>query len=245
MCMADTAQAIVGRRAAAERGDRGRGAAVGGFTLLELMLSLGILMMAIAAVGFFVGPWLTGAGFEAQASQFAGAMRHARAEAVHTGRTLRLQFELAPDEALPDGQAYRLAVLQEFNPLDEPHRFTPVQGRAWVDQLLDADRVVVSEVRLTGPDAEALWALAGHEQEWDEPAESVAITFYPDGTCDSAMILLSPVKRGDLQRAAIRIEGLTGLVSLELTNVVELEEGRPEDLLTDDQADWMVDDELQ
>lgn len=215
-----------------------------GLTLIEVLISLALLMMMIAAVGFFVGPWLTGAGFDAQARQFAAAMRFARAEAAITGRTVRLEFhetDAADDASDHDGPVYRVRVMLERQPLEEPHVFTPLRGRAWIDQLEDMHGFAVIGVRLTGPDADALRAVtddAGGTGQADRPGEAGdgvrSVTFHPGGAGDAAEITLAPGRRGDDRRAVVRIDGLTGTVRHELTDAAALEAAS--DPGTDDNA---------
>jgi len=174
-----------------------------GLTLLELTASLAILVLlgGLVAVNFASLRWadeLTNG-----ATQLETAIRMTRATAAYRGRRFRLTFNA-------DGT---LAVLWEPRPLELPGDFV-LYGATWFGRLPHTKARVV-RCELTGDSDPALLALASGRHGQDEDLQPV--TFYPDGSSDSALIeLADPHDRS--RRVIVELDGSNGRVC---THIVE------------------------
>lgn len=193
-----------GRRPSTSRLGRGRwsrGAAAraagasGGFTLLEVVLAVSLLLLlsGLAVINF--AGWAAGSALPEGADAFQTVLRMARADAANQGRRLRLAF----GEAGPQ-------LLWEPQPLTEPGTFTEY-GCTWRDRI-PTGLVRVTRCQLTDPSGWAAEAPAAEGQ-----ATLQAITFNPDGSCDSALIeLTSLAEEGG--SVVLDLDGATGAVSV-------------------------------
>jgi len=168
-----------------------------GFTLLELLLSIALLLLLFSMAAFNALGWWQANHLDEGKLRVETLVRMCRGEACNLGKRL----ELAPTA---DGQ---LAVLVEADPLGKPGQFTPLQA-VWAQDLPnDLVRVVRSE--LIGS---ATWRLLERkdEEKTDQPMQ--AVTFFPDGTVDSAEIELRPTHH-DGQHALVAVNGLTNEIT--------------------------------
>jgi len=198
-----------------------------GFTLLELLLVLVLLVLfaSMAALNFL--PLERSARLDEGVGQLESLLRFARAEAAQQGR--RVQLQAAPTSSTPDRTATAGRTLQvswEPQPLRAPGVFvenpsTATLARSLNDlvRILDIRRVeplaatsLVDTARAIaggngyGPGAGGLAAAPGDldAEEWPP------IMFYPDGSSDSAEILVAPAELLDARRMLVRWNGLSG-----------------------------------
>src|SRR5687768_10309322 len=90
-----------------------------GFTLVELLLTVVLLMLLASAAVISFSSLLSGSELEEGAAQMEGLMRYARAHAANTGKKVQLVFE----EQTSDGMIVPLGnvrVLWEADPLGFP-----------------------------------------------------------------------------------------------------------------------------
>jgi prepilin-type N-terminal cleavage/methylation domain-containing protein len=198
-------------KTAAPRKQRG---ATGGFTLIELLLTLVVLLMLLGAIVMNFTELQTGVQVDEGAEQFESLVRYARAQAASTGCRVRLSFEEAVDEdfMIPLGNVF---VSWEPEPLERPGEFQPLAELSpLVESLLQL--VEVEDVRplRSGSSNGATQGLDSEEEQ--TPAWFAPITFYPDGSSDSAEVILSARDSDDERRLAIRIIGATGTVKREV-----------------------------
>ncbi len=66
----------------------------GGFTLLEIVVTLAILGFALVLVVGYKPPWSSGFGLKGVASELARGLRLARSEAIATNRSVALDLDL-------------------------------------------------------------------------------------------------------------------------------------------------------
>jgi len=188
----------------------------GAFTLLELMLAMAVVTLLLAVVVLNLSGWGQRRRLEQGAHRFQTVLYMAKADAANLGRKLRLDF--TPDES---GQP-TIRLLWEPNPLGEPGRFTDYSACTWLHHLpIGLVEVVRSE--LTGQSAYSLTddQLAKKKERSETPLE--AVTFYPDGSCDSAVIELASTA-DDPRTAVLEIHGITGSISGRILTPAELEE---------------------
>jgi len=174
----------------------------GGFTLVELLLALALMVLLIGLAAVGAGVWRGRGALEEGAERLETALRMARADAANHGRRVRLDFG-------PDGKALR--VLWEPKPLEEPGRFVEWAACTWCN-VVALDGARVDECRVVG---ESIYRAA----DWAKskaPAGDAAletITFEPDGSSDSVTIQLSAGGADDSRLAAIDLDGVTGAIT--------------------------------
>lgn len=241
-----------------------------GFTLVELLLTVVLLLSLLGALVFEFGTFQRGAQLDEGATQMEALFRYARAHAASTGRQVRVEFsnpsvEVAPVVAGPvRDEAKPVRITWESNPIEAPGVFTELPGAStFLDSI--ADTVHVREVRLAGASGPAVegpseaapngsvGALAGessagagvalaervpvdggatgvasvaqgevratpsspvHEASLDKPFRDpmLPIRFYPDGSGDSAQVVLASRDEEDVRRLAVQVEGVTGMI---------------------------------
>jgi len=184
----------------------------GAFTLLETVLAV-LLVAALAAVTVMaLGSAQRGAALDEGARRFVTVLRRARSDAAHRGRRLRL----APADA-----AGGFDVLWEPAPLAEPGAYEPYTAGLWRAEL-PTDLVRIESCRRVGPDAPP--------SEADAQAELQAITFRPDGSCDTAVVVLASREEPEAAgRAVIELDGLAGTIRLRTATAEQLDAIRRDD----------------
>ena len=141
--------------------------------------------------------------------QFESLVRYARAHAANSGCRVRLTFEEVASEgemAVPLGNVF---VSWEADPLNKPGEFQRLQE---VATLLDTmlQFVEVDEVRPIGGLAEL--APRGEMAQAEQTYGFEPITFYPDGSSDTAEVIFSARESEEERQVAVQIIGATGTV---------------------------------
>lgn len=178
-----------------------------GFTLIELLLTVVLLLLLAGASVISFSTLLSGSELEEGAAQMEGLMRFARAQAANSGKKVQLVFEEKTEDGLvvPLGNVRAMC---EADPLARPGEMSVLPEAAnmvnAVNELVQVEDVISTDDpgRLVG-DASA--DPEEQEQLWFAP-----ITFYPDGSSDSAEIILSSRAPEELRRVFIRVTGITG-----------------------------------
>jgi prepilin-type N-terminal cleavage/methylation domain-containing protein len=209
-------------RPRAARGQRDSGA---GFTLVELLLAVALVALLLSAVVFNFAGLQRGASLDEGASQFESLLRFARAHAASSGRQVEIMFEEDVGEGLfvPLGN---LRVLWEPDPVQRPGIFEPLpELQEYVSRLTDL--ISIEEVRLVegdsfdpapaaALDAPTEPAVTAEAADLAEPGTMLVtfppITFQPDGSSDSAEIILASRTEDDTRRIAVRLQGITGAI---------------------------------
>jgi prepilin-type N-terminal cleavage/methylation domain-containing protein len=199
---------VESRVGASRRG--GRGGLRAGFTLLEVILAIGLVLLVAGAAALSVGAWRGQADFEEGVDRFESALRLARAEAARLGVRVRLAFD--------DGGGTR--VLYEPLPLESPGEFVEHSTCAWRDAL-EGGLFRVSRCELAGASA---WQTVGRAGERGDKTETPMgpLTFYPDGTSDAAIVELRPAEESDARRALIELGASPGEVSTRMLGAEDL-----------------------
>ena len=210
------------------------GASNHGFTLLEILLVLVLLLLLFGAAVFEFNSMGRGASLSDGADRLESLFRFARSEAERTGRKIRIRFA-APDElALPDSTPLQAASPSssagpvaewEPNPLGQPGQFVRLPNSVHFTQGVD-NLVIVESVELTDLDSQLSAQLSANAAlpdsdsaaffELDEPP---AIHFYPDGSCDSVRVRLVDRNRDNPNKALVELIGLTGTVRREIIEI--------------------------
>ncbi|KPK80944.1 MAG: hypothetical protein AMJ81_11100 [Phycisphaerae bacterium SM23_33] len=175
------------------------------------MLTLALLVLLSALViGSFHGT-LQATRVEESSSRMASLLRTARAEAANAGRRFRLGF---------DAETGQPVVSIEPDPLGAPGAFQPYL--AWWVKLgrLEAGVRALS-CELTGASAFAdLETSQPGEPQQDKPTLA-EITFYPDGTSDSARIVLANDDEDHPWAVQITLNGVDGTIDTQEINMEE------------------------
>ena len=180
-----------------------------GFTLIELLLTLVLLLLLLGGVVINFTGLQSGVQLDEGAEQFESLIRYARAHAANTGCRVQLTFEeIIEDIAIPLGNVF---VSWEPEPLERPGEFHPLTELSpLTDSLLAL--VEVEDVRPLGAQASRPHPDPFPEGEGEVAVSFAPITFYPDGSSDSAEIVLAARDLEDDRRLALRIIGTTGTV---------------------------------
>jgi type II secretory pathway pseudopilin PulG len=189
-----------------------------GVTLIELLLVLSLIVMLVGATVATFGSGRGRRRFLEASRRFETLFRMARAEAANEGRRLRVSFESS------EGSDAEIRVLWEPDPLGEPEGFVDYDAVAWRDYIPASDDAVVTSARRIGDSAYRVMEEVASAGDGDESLQH--ITFYPDGSSDSAVVELSPIDENSALRAVLRLDGPTGTIQTFLLIESELEDAR-------------------
>jgi prepilin-type N-terminal cleavage/methylation domain-containing protein len=193
-----------------------------GYTLIELLLVLAIIVVAAAAVTPSLRGVLRNAGLKAAANTVRAELTRAHVTAMKTGRTQVFQYELG-------GGKYKIQPwIGDDDALESPTGDTssaPVPSPP--AHSAAADKTLSEGTKFTAGDAlvesrsqridEELSGSGGSGATWSRP-----ILFYRDGSASDAFIIV-----GNDHQAGIRIDlrGMTGAVKIgELSDLHKLEQ---------------------
>ncbi len=184
--------------------------------MLELLLVVVIVVMFLGALVFNFTNLLRGNELQEGTTRLETLMRFARAQAANSGRKVQLVFsESTNNLAASTGE---VRATWEPDPLGQPGFFADLIEAQWHVQEVN-NLVQVESVKLLESSASHPPAAGAEEEAAAEPVESAVaaslapITFYPDGSSDSAEIIVAPRAAEVEQRMAVRLVGITGSVS--------------------------------
>ena len=200
------------------------------FSLLELLLVVSLLMLFGSAAVLSLAPLWRTAPLEEGVGRLEGLLRFARAEAAQQGRRVRLQAS-RPSFTSMSPAAIVIPIVRvqwEPEPLRQPGVFVPNLTTAPLAESL-SDLVRVESVRRLAPEgapsAEPAESTASPSSTstgayedpgstafggFTSPTDWPPITFYPDGSSDSAEILLAVADPSDSRRMLVRWNGVSG-----------------------------------
>lgn len=191
-----------------------------GFTLVELLLAVVLLTLLLGALVFNFSGFGQQARLEEGAARLETLLRLAQAQAALSGRQVQIVFQADGDSnALEPSSSLR--VQWELAPLETPGQFEDLVGDQWQTQGI-TEMVRIQSVTLLGAaSGNPSTLLSAAEQTTSAPDDFLSdelptLTFYPDGSGDSAEIILVPLEETDLRRVVLRINGLTGAIRREL-----------------------------
>ncbi len=195
----------------------GRGDWSGGFTLLETVIVLALLIALGALAAVWMVSWRT-RQFDEGVGRLASTLRMLRADAARQGRRIRLEF----DGENPDAP---LSVSWEPMPLDAPGQWQPMDSSLWSSELPNGlVRVVGCTLLGDGAWRREIRAQYGAGETAGDEGELPDVVFLPDGTCDSCLIELAPLEEDDPRRAVVQLDGVNARVTIHETLVDGVEE---------------------
>src|SRR6185369_8609902 len=148
-------------------------------------------------------------------------------EAATTGRKVRLQFPAHAESnkssvSEEKSELHDIQVTWEADALNAPGVFQSYTNKTWSEEMVN-ELVGVEKVQsIQSPNVPAQLAstatLPSASDDETAPQSSTAtefpaVTFYPDGSCDSAEIVLASRNSEDERRVEVRLSGLLGSVS--------------------------------
>lgn len=192
-----------------------------GSSLIEVLLTLAVMLLLAATAVICFSSRYHRASLEEGVLRLEGVLRFARAEAANSGHKVQIQFELVGGSN-SQCSVYQPKITSEKDPVNAPGVFSEMPDVSWMENSL-ADLVQVESVKSADPfvadmtDPEEPDELVSTSEHTDV-AESVtpqSITFYPDGSSDSADIVLVSSDTEDERKIELKLAGLTGDIDQE------------------------------
>lgn len=208
-----------------------------GFSLVELLLTLVLLMCLAAATVFSFSAIHRSSNLDEGVDRLQSVFRFARAQAATSGRKVRIVFEQTKGE-IGGSDLKGVRIAWEPDSQKSPGVFETMTNTGWNEDLIN-DLVGIEEVRGAGQkpkeakedsakvDTEQMVQAVQAEtaiQETGEQGEAPGITFYPDGSSDSAEIIVASRNTEDARRLSVTLSGMLGSVT---TRAVGKDEGSP------------------
>ncbi len=201
------------------------------FTLTELLLVVALLTLFGGAAVMSLAPLWRNAPLEEGVGRFEGLLRFARAEAAQHGRRVRLTVNTIPVSTRTGIHETRSVQVQwEPEPLRQPGVFVENEASTSfagsLQELVRVESVRCIDPAGTAPDEDpsddtaviaATEPVPASPEATAPPATEIwpPITFYPDGSSDSAEILLALADASDSRRMLVRWNGLSGTAAHE------------------------------
>ncbi|HTG44626.1 MAG TPA: GspH/FimT family pseudopilin [Verrucomicrobiae bacterium] len=192
-----------------------------GFSLVELLLTLVLILCLAAASVFTFTALYRSANLDEGYDRFQSLILFAQAEAATTGRKVRLQFVAAAplSEAIEEKSDLRnIQVTWEADMLNSPGVFQTYTNKTWseemVNELVGVEKVQSMQMPSVPSQTSALPGAAEETSPENFAGDDFpSITFYPDGSCDSAEIVLASRNTEDERRVEVRLSGILGSVT--------------------------------
>jgi type II secretory pathway pseudopilin PulG len=211
-----------------------------GYTLVELLLTVSLVVLLVGAVVFNFSSAANGARLDEGAGQVEALFRFARAHAETTGRQVRIQFPEAESgdtaELLAaEAPGTTVRVTWEADPIGAPGVFQDLpEAATYVQSISGLVSIQQVQAEVAGADLGA--GLEDLEAEPGSLAKSggegapelgAFVTFFPDGTGDSVEVLLTSRDEVDARRLTLRWMGITGAIRRQIVAEVESAESEP------------------
>ena len=186
---------------------RGAGRA---FSLVELLLSIALLLLLLSALVFNFGGMQRGAGLQEGELQVEGLLRFARGYSASSGRLVQIQLT----NSISEGTNLVFSLVSETDPIHNPGCFELVfEAAQYLEQITKL--VNVTDVRLLDSSMVMVDATSVTNDLVQAASTGVwpSISFYPDGTSDSAGITIVSRDEEDARKILVRLAGEIGAVS--------------------------------
>jgi type II secretory pathway pseudopilin PulG len=203
------------------------------FSLVELLLTLVLILCLAAASVFTFTALYRSANLDEGYDRFQSLIRFAQAEAATSGRKVRLQFVPAQPAATvaaeEPAELRNIEVTWEADALNAPGVFESYTNKAWseemVNELVGVERVQSIQSPNVPDSSSSMQSLASSDNstELASSADFPGVTFYPDGSCDSAEIVLASRNPDDARRVEVRLSGMLGSVSSRTVSAEQIE----------------------
>ncbi|MFA5865239.1 MAG: GspH/FimT family pseudopilin [Phycisphaerae bacterium] len=183
------------------------------FTMLELLLVIMIIMILGAVIWPSITNRTSGANLKFVAEKLAALLQMARSQAMITGNCHRCRFEL-------DGM--QAVIEEESDPVAHPGVFEKIKTH-WAVVDLGKDEIKCLAVQFDPWETilrqqEASVLETGQDNNTATDLLCPPIAFYPNGSGDSASILLG---NNEDKNFTIKLNGLTGQVLVEQGNKLD------------------------
>ena len=179
-----------------------------GFTLMELVIVMVIMSLILAFVGPRVAKSLGGLSIKSSAKKVAGALRHAKSQAVNSGRMSSVIFDNREKKRLIVVSARRApASVDADNESDEDYSEDLSQSE---DALAAQAAALQRQVKIYDLPEDIFLRKITIGAVEEEPSEDEGIyqmTFFPNGTSQGGEILLADSRDRVFQ---IEVDFLTG-----------------------------------
>lgn len=193
-----------------------------GFSLLELLLTVGLLSLLFGALVVSFAPLTRGGNLQEGAAQLESLLHMASAKAATSGARVQIVFE--QDRELNSSRPLNSIRLGwEASPLAEPGAPQGMHSLSvnlqQINELIGIETVFRQPDSLEHSGSRAVDDpdLAGDLESSLSPAVPASINFYPDGSSDSAAIVVASRNSDDERRVVIQLAGLTGTISRQFT----------------------------
>ena len=197
-----------------------------GFSLVELLLTLVLILCLAAASVFTFTAVYQSANLDEGSDRFQSLIRFAQAEAATTGRKVRLQFVSLDSAPMDSAEELRaIKVTWEADLLNAPGVFQEYTNKAWSEEIVNELVGVTKVAAISGSGLampmESAARIPNEMGEFSETTEFPPITFYPDGSCDTAEVVLASRNTDDERRLAVRLGGILGTVTTRTVSSTE------------------------
>jgi prepilin-type N-terminal cleavage/methylation domain-containing protein len=198
-----------------------------GFTLVELLLAVALVLLLLGGIMLNFPAMQRGADLEEGGTQFESLLRFARSQAASTGRQVRLDFESGMTFQ-EEGPKFTVRLMWEPDPIGQPGMFEDVpEAGGYLRSISDLVEVKSCKAETppptppgtTGPAKEGgspVGTKAGAEVGWNADDDMMPATFhvhfFPDGSSESADIVLGSHDAGETRAVLIRLIGVTGVI---------------------------------
>jgi type II secretory pathway pseudopilin PulG len=214
-----------------------------GFTLLELLLTVALLIGLLGAVVFNFQSARRGADLEEGGRQFEALIRFAAAQAANSGKAV--QFRFGDDVAVAAGSGTnsssgfatpssgdstnsvnnfgsideaddwgaKLHVVYEIDPVLQPGVFVDLREASPMIESL-GDRVRIEKIQM--PERPVNQGTNEVAAAQDANFTATTLTFFPDGSSETADIFLVSKEREDYREMIVHLDGVTGRIRREV-----------------------------
>ena len=220
-----------------------------GFSLLELLLVLVIVMLLFGAAVFEYSSMGRGVSLSEGANRMESLFRFARSEAERSGKRVRIRFGPIESESgdftktdstntveIASTTEYYPVVEWEPNPVEMPGQFKSLANSASFTEGIN-ELVKIESIQLSGLDAQMARINTETDSSGETPTDNSPdqveytlpiLHFFPDGSCNSARIQLADINPENLNKSIVELMGYTGTVKHQLIEILPEQTAGPD-----------------